>query len=289
MRIAFVVPAFNEDELLPETIEGALPVVDRLAIVDDGSTDGTGAIADEYRARYPTRIDVIHQRNTGIGGAVIAGMRLLLGRSDVDAMGITPGDNQCDPSLIPVFRRILENEPHVDVAKGSRFIHPQTLHNMPRVRYWGNRGVSLAMQLILGYANMSDVLHGYLLGRRWVFEQMDMSRIAQGYDLENTMMTEFRRLRCNFGLVPSPSRYGREKSAIVMHEQIPKTLRCMASVLVSRISSGKLADRLTPLMLATGNVLGAYIAMRWTSPSVRVFPGPETAEPPAPGSGDAND
>ena len=272
MRIAFVMPAFNEEELLGETVDGVLPFVDRLVIVNDGSKDGTGRIADGYRARFPDRVDVIHQENKGIGVAVIAGMRLLLQRNDIDAIGITASDNQCDPILIPAFRHILEKHGEIDVAKGSRFLHPQSLHQMPRFRYWGNRGVSLTMQLILGYYGMSDVLHGYLLGRTRVFREMDFSRIADGYDLENTMMTEFRRIRCRFGLVPSPSRYGREKSKIIYRTQIPKTLRKMTSVLGRRLTSGPLTDRLAPLLLTTGNLPAAYLAMRLTSPSVRVFP-----------------
>jgi glycosyltransferase involved in cell wall biosynthesis len=274
MRIAFVLPAYNEEELLGETLDGCLPVVDRAVVVNDGSKDRTGEIAEEYKRRFPDKIDVIHQQNKGIGGAVIAGMRLLLERDDIDAMGITASDNQCDPALIPIFRHILENDSEIQVAKGSRFLHPQTLHNMPRFRYWGNRGISLTMQLVLGYHGMSDVLHGYLLGRTQVFRDMDFSRIAEGYDLENTMMAEFRRLRCSIGLVPSPSRYGREKSKIVYRTQIPKTLRKMAMTLATRVSSGELIDRIAPLLLATGNLPGAYLAMRLTSPKVKRFDGP---------------
>jgi glycosyltransferase involved in cell wall biosynthesis len=265
-------PAYNEEELLGETVEGVLPHVDRLVIVNDGSKDRTGEIADAWKAKHPDRVDVIHQENKGIGGAVLAAFDHLLARRDVDALGIIASDNQCDPALLPVFRYILEHYPDVDVAKGSRFLHRDTLHTMPRFRYWGNRGVTFALQLILGYHGMSDVLHGYLLGRRDVFERMDFSQIAQGYDLENTMMAEFRRLRCRFGLVPSPSRYGREQSKIVYSKQIPETLKRVARTFATRISSGPVTERLAPALLLAGNLPAAYLAMRLTSPEVRIFP-----------------
>ena len=268
VRIGFVMPAYNEEELLGETLDGCLHLVERLVIVDDGSTDATGRIADERARRDPGKIEVIHQANTGIGGAVIAGMRRLLARGDVDALGIIASDNQCDPALIPAFRRALETRPELDVVKGSRFLHPATLHAMPRFRYWGNRGVSALMQLVLGYRGMSDILHGYLLGRVEVFRAMDFSRIAAGYDLENTMMAEFRRLRCRFGLLPSPSRYGRERSKIVYRTQIPKTLRKMSDVLRVRLSTGPLSERLTPLLLVSGNLPAAWLALMLTSPRV---------------------
>jgi glycosyltransferase involved in cell wall biosynthesis len=268
VRIGFVMPAFNEEELLGASVAGCLPLVERLVIIDDGSTDATGRLADEWRARHPQTVDVIHQRNKGIGGAVVAGIRRLLERDDLDAIGIIASDDQCDPALIPAFRRLLETRADLDVAKGSRFLHRATLHQMPRFRYWGNRGVSAAMQLVLGYRGMSDVLHGYLLARTGVFRAMELSRIADGYDLENTMMAEFRRLRCRFAIMPSPSRYGREKSKIVYRTQIPKTLRKMARVLGARLSSGRLSDRLAPLFLVSGNLPAAWLAMWLTAPKV---------------------
>ncbi|HEY1584697.1 MAG TPA: glycosyltransferase family 2 protein [Polyangia bacterium] len=268
MRIGFVMPAFNEEELLAESVDGCLELVDFLVIIDDGSTDATGRIADDYARRLPHQIEVIHQVNKGIGGAVVAGIRRLLARGDVDAIGIIASDNQCDPAIIPRFRRILETRAHVDVAKGSRFMHPETLHHMPRFRYWGNRGVSALMQLILGYHGMSDVLHGYLVAPTRVFAAMDLGRIADGYDLENTMMAEFRRMRCTFAIVPSPSRYGRERSKIVYRMQIPKTIERMSKLLAARLVSGSLADRVGPLCLVGGNLPAAWLAMLLTSPKV---------------------
>jgi glycosyltransferase involved in cell wall biosynthesis len=271
VRIAFVMPAYNEEALVGRSIDGCLPLVDRLVVVNDGSTDDTGRIVDDYARRHPRQIEVIHQENRGIGGAVLAGLHLLLARDDVDAFGIIASDDQCDPRLIPQFRHILDTRPDIDVAKGSRFLHPESQRAMPRFRYWGNRGVSLAMQLILGYHGMSDVLHGYLLGRRRVFSAMALDRIADGYDLENTMMAELRRLRCAVGLLPSPSRYGIERSKIVYHTQIPKTLRKMSELLVLRLGSERWLDRLTPALLMTGNLPAAWLAMYLTSPRVERF------------------
>src|SRR5687767_12459065 len=116
MRIAFVSPALNEERLLRRTVEGTIHLMDRLVIVNDGSTDRTSEIADELAREHPGKIDVIHQANTGIGGAVKNGMRLLLQRDDVDAMGVLASDDQFDPALIPRFRAILDQMPEVDVA-----------------------------------------------------------------------------------------------------------------------------------------------------------------------------
>jgi glycosyltransferase involved in cell wall biosynthesis len=279
VRIALVMPAYDEEQLLGESVEGVLPHVERLIIVDDGSRDGTPALADAIVARSGGKVRVIHHdRNRGIGAAVVTGIRALLDEGGVDGIGIIASDAQCDPALVPRFRRILDQNADLDVAKGSRFLHRETLARMPRFRYWGNRGVSTVMKMVVGYWGMSDILHGYLVARVAVFRAIELDRIADGYDLENTMMAEFRRLRCRFGITPSPSRYGREKSKIVMHTQIPKTLRTMAALLVQRLTTGELPDRALPLLLvgalpSAGLTLPLAVGlMRATSPTVRMFP-----------------
>jgi glycosyltransferase involved in cell wall biosynthesis len=276
MRIAFVSPALNEEHLLRRTVEANIQHMDFLVIVDDGSTDRTGEIADELAREHAGKIHVIHQENTGIGGAVKAGFRVLLDRGDIDAMGVLASDDQFDPLLIPRFREILEEMPEVDVAKGSRFMHPESLHAMPSFRKWGNRGVSFVMQLALGYWGMSDVLHGYFLARTATMRQMELASVADGYDLENTMMAEFRRLRATFALIPSPSRYGEEVSKIVMKKQIPRTIRTVSGMVARRALVGP--DRLGLALLALSvPTLGATLPlaaarMVTTSPKVKKLP-----------------
>ncbi len=274
MRIAFVSPALNEEKLLGRTVEKNIGLMDKLVIVDDGSTDRTGAIADGYAKQYPDKIHVIHHaKNGGIGAAVKSGMRWLLDHEDVDAMGVLASDDQFEPALIPRFREILEQMPEVDVAKGSRFMHPESLHTMPRFRDWGNRGVSFVCQLALGYWGMSDVLHGYFLARTDVIRRMRFDDIADGYDLENTMMGEFRRLGATFALIPSPSIYGEEVSKIDTKKQIPRTIKSVSNMTLKRFTHGP--DRLGVALLGLAvPTLGAtlpvaILRMKQTSPRVK--------------------
>ena len=276
MRTAFVCPALNEELLLRRTVESMIGRMDHLVIINDGSTDRTGEIADQLARDYLGKIDVIHQANAGIGGAVKAGFRHLMKRDDIDAMGIIASDDQCEPDLVTRFRELLDEMPEVDVAKGSRFMHPDSLHHMPTFRKWGNRGVSFVMQLALGYWGMSDVLHGYILARTSVLRQMDLDAVADGYDLENTMLAEFRRLRARFVLIPSPSRYDEETSKIVYKKQIPRTIRSVMGLVGRRALAGPDRPSLALLALALPT-LGAtlplvVLRMRRTSPKVQKLP-----------------
>lgn len=274
MKIAFACPALNEEALLPKTVERTLHMMDLMVIINDGSTDRTGEIAEELKRQHPGKIEVIHHpKNKGIGGAVKSAFYLLRERGDIDAMGVIASDNQCEPILVERFRQVLETMPDIDVAKGSRFMHPESLYQMPRFRYYGNVGVSFVMQLALGFWGMEDPLHGYFLARADVIRQMDLEAVADGYDLENTMMSEFRRLRATFALVPSPSNYGEAVSKIVYKTQIPRTIATVSSMVARRVTAGP--DRLgIALLLMSVPTMGAtlpfaILRMKQTSPVVK--------------------
>ena len=79
--ISFIVPCYNSEGYMEKCIESLLHFPERteIIIVDDGSTDGTARIADEYALKYPSFVKVIHQENRGHGGAINAGLAVASG------------------------------------------------------------------------------------------------------------------------------------------------------------------------------------------------------------------
>lgn len=75
--ITFAVPCFNSEAYMKHCIDTLLTGGDEIEIilVDDGSSDGTGAIADSYQKRYPNMVRAIHQENGGHGEGVNTGLR----------------------------------------------------------------------------------------------------------------------------------------------------------------------------------------------------------------------
>ena len=71
------IPSYNSEKFMRKYIESLLPGGDEveIIIVNDGSKDGTAAIADEYAAKYPNSVKAVHQENGGHGEAVNAGLR----------------------------------------------------------------------------------------------------------------------------------------------------------------------------------------------------------------------
>ena len=80
--LTVTIPCYNSQDYMEKCIDSILPGGDRveIIIIDDGSKDNTGAIADEYAARYPDIIRVVHQPNGGHGEGINQGLRHATGK-----------------------------------------------------------------------------------------------------------------------------------------------------------------------------------------------------------------
>lgn len=77
MRISIIIPVYNVKKYLPQCLNSILTQsrkVEEIILIDDGSTDGSAKICDEYAARHAA-VTVIHQSNQGVSAARNTGMR----------------------------------------------------------------------------------------------------------------------------------------------------------------------------------------------------------------------
>lgn len=79
--LTITVPCYNSEDYLKRCLDSLLPGGEdvEIIVVDDGSTDRTGEIADQYREKFPDRITVVHKENGGHGSGVNKGMELATG------------------------------------------------------------------------------------------------------------------------------------------------------------------------------------------------------------------
>ena len=124
MRNLIVMPAFNEEDSLARTVASLdqLPAGYEILIVNDGSTDGTAAVARRLISRLP--VHVLHLPvNSGIGVAVQSGYRFALARGGYDYVIQFDADGQHDAAaVVPLVERCERDG--LDLCIGSRFLDP---------------------------------------------------------------------------------------------------------------------------------------------------------------------
>ena len=104
-RVAVVIPAYNEELLLPETLAVIPAFVDRIIIVDDASRDGTVGRAHAAAADDPRIAVIVHERNGGVGAAIVTGYKRAIDER-IDVTCVMAADNQMDADdLVTSSRR----------------------------------------------------------------------------------------------------------------------------------------------------------------------------------------
>jgi glycosyltransferase involved in cell wall biosynthesis len=217
-RVAVVIPAYNEEKLIAATVTGVPAFVDRVYVVDDRSKDGT---AGAVRALSDPRVELVeHERNEGVGGAIVTGYkRALAERMDVTA--VMAADNQMDPGdlealALPVARG------EVDYAKANRLFTGQAWQLIPHYRYLGNAVLSLLTKIASGYWHIADSQSGYTAVGLPMLELLDLDRIYRRYGFPNDMLVHLNVWNARVRDFPSRPIYGvGERSGIKLRKVVP--------------------------------------------------------------------
>jgi GT2 family glycosyltransferase len=178
-RVLVCIPTYNERDSLPETVRRlrtAVPAVDVL-VVDDGSPDGTGQLADGLSKQDPA-VHVLHRTTkAGLGAAYIAGFSWGMQRG-YDVLVEMDADGSHQPEELP---RLLDAVRSADVVLGSRWVPGGEVRNWPASRLWLSRGGNAYVRLALGMP-LRDATGGYRAYRRPVLEGLPLGEVAsQGY------------------------------------------------------------------------------------------------------------
>jgi dolichol-phosphate mannosyltransferase len=196
-----IVPTFNEADNVPNIVPAILsqdPSIEVL-IVDDGSPDGTGAVADAMAAADP-RIHVIHrQGKLGLGTAYITGFKWALAR-DYALVFEMDADFSHAPERIPDFLRAIEN---ADLVLGSRYLNGEVnVVNWPMSRLFLSYSANIYARAVTGLP-VFDATGGFKCFRRAVLESIDLDDIrSNGYAFQIEM--SFRAWRKGFRIVEIP-------------------------------------------------------------------------------------
>jgi dolichol-phosphate mannosyltransferase len=191
-------------------VDAALPELartgeHRILIVDDGSPDGTGQIADRLAAEHP-EVEVLHRTaKEGLGRAYVAGFHHALAAGAERVMEMD-SDFSHDPRDIP--RLVAATREGADLALGSRYVPGGGVENWGLVRRFVSRGGCVYAQAILRVP-VRDLTGGFKCFRREVLEGIGIEQMhADGYGFQIELT--YRALKAGFHVREVP---------IVFHER----------------------------------------------------------------------
>jgi len=181
MRTLVVVPTYNEAESIRpiiERIRRSVPDAD-LLIVDDGSPDGTGRIADQL-AEGDERLTVLHRpRKAGLGGAYLEGFARAI-EFGYDAVVEIDADGSHDPAELPAMLSLLTDR-QADLVIGSRWVSGGAVENWPAARRAISRAGNRYARFMLR-SSIHDLTAGFRAYRTSALRDLDRDVVSsQGY------------------------------------------------------------------------------------------------------------
>lgn len=187
--IAIVVPAKNEETQIERVLATLPDYVDKVYVVDDGSSDNTSDIVLAYQSRATLELELIHHpRSLGVGAAIAAGY--LRARDDrFDITAVMAGDGQMDPAELDLLISPIADGLS-DYCKGNRFAYPDGMDRIPTVRKIGNFILSTLTKIVSGYWHVSDTQSGYTAISLEALNHIDVKNIYASYGCPNDILVK---------------------------------------------------------------------------------------------------
>jgi len=191
MKVAAVVPAYNEEKYLGKTIEELrnCPLIDYIIVVDDCSIDKTNEIASQDGI-----ILCRHSKNHGVGGAIKTGFKKAL-ELNADVAVIMAGDGQMPVSELPKILQQCENG--FGLVIGNRFAeNDPRLFGMPTIRYYGAKILSFMTYISTGQS-IADSQNGYSALTRESLQAIKIDTLINRWGVHNDIIS-----RCSVAKIP---------------------------------------------------------------------------------------
>jgi glycosyltransferase involved in cell wall biosynthesis len=211
-KIAVVMPAYNEEKLIGQTLSGIPGFVDKIYVIDDCSKDGTAQVVKQFQQKNKKIILRSHEQNKGVGAAIISGYKKAL-KDGIDVVAVMDGDNQMDPEQL---HRILDPviDGKADYSKGDRLSRREHKIGMSMWRRFGNFLLSVLTKISSGYWHVHDPQNAYTAISINALRKINLDEIYTYYGYLNDLLAKMNVLGIKVCNVDMPARYGEEKSTI---------------------------------------------------------------------------
>ena len=247
MSIGVVIPARNEAEHLPTVLSGIPSFVDKVVVVDDGSTDGTSELAGEA--------ELVRLEGEGVGSAIDHGHRRLLEVMDSEFISVVmAGDGQMDPDdMESLIAPIINRQAHH--SKGERL---DRAGKMPLYRRIGTFILSILTTLACGQT-IRDPQCGYTATSSKVLKSWNWERSWKGYGYPNWWLMRLSEKGWRISHVPVKAIYEGQKSGIRVSSFLPKVALMLLIGLHTRIIRNTLNNPSLPIVITWVTYVAGWI------------------------------
>ena len=246
-RIAVVVPAYNEENLIEETLDGIPDYVARVYAVNDGSADRTGEIIEDCARLDPRIVPIHHNPNQGLGAAIISGYSQAFS-DGMDIVATMDGDGQMDPRYLSKFLDPIVDG-RCDFTLGNRLSSPEYRGRMSKWRFLGNAILTFLTKVASGYWTMMDPQNGYTAISRCALENIDFKNMYRWYGCANDRLVRLNIHGFRIQNVAHPAIYGNEKSTIKYGRYIVRVSNLLLRTFLRRLKMKYVILSFHPLVL----------------------------------------
>jgi glycosyltransferase involved in cell wall biosynthesis len=229
-RVVVVLPAYNAEHTLRRTIDEIPPgFIDRLILVDDGSSDRTAQLSQELGLTTIT-----HDANRGYGANQKTCYRAAL-EDGADVVIMLHPDYQYTPRLTVAMASLIALEQY-DVMLGSRILSRGALRGgMPAYKYVSNRILTLVQNILLR-EKLSEYHTGYRAFSRRVLEALPLLANSDDFVFDNQMLAQVIFFGFRVGEISCPASYFPEASSIDFRRSVIYGLGVLKVSLLFRLS-----------------------------------------------------
>jgi glycosyltransferase involved in cell wall biosynthesis len=246
-KIGVVIPAYNEEALIGDTLRSVPDYIDKIYVADDCCIDKTPQIIDSFGEKDPRVVHIRHQENRGVGAAIVSGYKRSL-EDQMDIAAVMAGDNQMDPTFLPnLLDPIIDGK--ADYTKGNRLLSSDSRKGMSSWRTTGNFILTFLTKIASGYWQVADPQNGYTAISKRVLETLDLDRVYPWYGYCNDLLIKMNVHGFRVLNVSHPARYGTEKSKIRYNKYILRVSLLLLSGFVWRSKTKYLVQGFHPLVL----------------------------------------
>ncbi len=208
-KIAVVIPSYKVKNQILSVISRIGKEIHKIYVVDDKCPELSGEFV--RKNCNDKRVEVLfNEVNQGVGGAMITGYKKAI-EDEVSIVVKIDGDGQMDPHLIQYFIKPIV-EGNADYTKGNRFFNLEFLKKMPKVRLFGNAGLSFVTKISSGYWDIMDPTNGYTAIHTNILRVLPLDKIDKRYFFESDMLFRLNTIRAVVFDIPMIAKYEDEKS-----------------------------------------------------------------------------